>query len=75
MDFFPVLPVLSSSFLVGRVDSGDHKLSLMWSLRSTTLESVWLNLNLISKSPVWLCATSLVWALVSSLVKPGNSAT
>lgn len=49
MDFFPVLPVLSSSFLVGRVDSGDHKLSLMWSLRSTTLESVWLNLNLISK--------------------------
>ena len=55
MDFLPVLPVLSSSFLVGRVESGDHKLSLTWGLRVTTLESVWLNLNLISK--IVLCGS------------------
>lgn len=55
MDFLPVLPVLSSSFLVGRVESGGHKLSLTWGLRATTLESVWLNLNLISK--IVLCGS------------------
>lgn len=55
MDFLPVLPVLSSSFLVGRVESGDHKFILTWGLRSATLESVWLNLSRFSK--IVLCGS------------------